>query len=74
MKFVFALIEDFHSVGMSTDDFRKSTDGTMALCHDKWAMVCHPTIESDTRFSILTHGTEEFSQMIQDCFTEQAEV
>lgn len=73
MKFVFALLEDFHAVGMDTEDFRKSIDGTKALCHDKWAMVCHPTIETDARFSILMHGTDEFNQMIQDYFTEVSE-
>ena len=73
MKFVFALLEDFHAAGMDTTEFRKSIDGTMALCHDKWAIVCHPTIETDIRFQILMHGTTEFDQIMLNKFTEVSE-
>jgi len=73
MDFVFALLEDFRSVGCDPDGFRVSVDGTMALCHDKWAKVFVPDIEEDYRFEVLSHGSDEFNQMILDKFTEYAE-
>ena len=73
MNFAFALLGDFRSVGCDPDGFRRSVDGTMALCHDKWAKVFVPDIESDSRFSVLMYGSDEFNQMILDKFTEYAE-
>ena len=69
MNFCFGLLEDFRTVGCDPDGFRQSVDGTMGLCHDKWAQVFVPDLATDTRFTVLAHGTPEFDAMMQEHFT-----
>ena len=73
MNFVFAQLTDFRTVGCDPDGFRHSIDGTMGLCHDKWAEIFVPDLKNDTRFTVLMHGSEAFNNMILEHFTEPAE-
>lgn len=73
MNFVLALLEDFRTVGCDPDGFRHSIDGTMGLCHDKWAEIFVPDLATDARFTVLMHGSEAFSAMMLEHFTAPAE-
>ena len=73
MNFCFGLITDFMAVGCDHEGFRHSVDGTMALCHDKWAEVFVPDLANDIRFTVLMHGSEAFNTMMLDHFTAPAE-
>ena len=46
MHFTFGLLEDFRTVGCDPDGFRHSIDGTMGLCHDKWAEIFVPDLHT----------------------------
>ena len=70
MNFVFATLENFRAVGCDPDGFRHSIDGTLALCHDKWAEVFVPGLTTDPRFTVLMHGSEAFDAMMLERFTE----
>ena len=73
MNFVFALLEDFKTVGCEPDGFRHSIDGTMGLCHDKWAEIFIPDLKNDTRFTVLMHGSHGFNTMMLEHFTAPAD-
>ena len=74
MNFCFGLITDFMAVGCDPTGFRHSVDGTMALCHDKWAKIFVPELETDARFTVLMHGSEGFDALIAEQFTPIEEV
>lgn len=69
MNFCFGLLTDFQAVGCDPTGFRHSVDGTMALCHDKWAAIFVPDLDNDFRFTVLMHGSEAFSTLIAERFT-----
>ena len=73
MNFCFGLIADFMAVGCDPEGFRHSVDGTMALCHDKWAEIFVPDLKTDARFTVLMHGSEAFNTMMLEHFTAPAE-
>ena len=73
MNFVFAQLTDFRTVGCDPDGFRQSIDGIMGLCHDKWAEIFVPDLATDTRFTVLMHGSEAFNAMMLEHFTVPAE-
>ena len=73
MIFVFALLNDFRTVGCDPEGFRHSVDGKMALCHDKWLKVFAPDYLSDPRFAVLMHGTPDFESMMAQHFTATEE-
>lgn len=74
MNFCFASLENFRTVGCDPDGFRHSIDGTMGLCHDKWAEIFVPDLHNDARFTVLMHGSEAFDTMIAEHFTVVEEV
>lgn len=74
MNFCFGLLTDFQAVGCDPTGFRQSVDGTMALCHDKWAQIFVLDLENDARFTVLMHGSEAFDALIAERFTRTEEV
>ena len=69
MNFCFGLLTDFQAVGCDPTGFRQSVDGTLALCHDKWAAIFVADLENDPRFTVLMHGSEAFDTLMTERFT-----
>ena len=73
MNFSFATCEFWISKGYDVTHWRKSIDGTMALCHDRYAMILVEDILVDENVTTLSVGSEALSAMMLEHFTEPAE-
>ena len=71
MNFSIATIEFWQSIGFDTTHWRKSTDGTKALVHDKFAMALVDL--NNENVLTLDVDSEEFKQIINEEFTERSE-
>lgn len=69
MRFSVATISFWQSVGFDTTDWRTSTDGTKAMCHDKFAR----TLVDDDNPSVQTYDIDstEFKKIIETEFTSE---
>lgn len=72
MKFCIAAITFWHSVGFDTTNWRTSTDGTRALCHEKFAATL-VDVEDNPRVECYGIDSEEFRNLIEEEFTDFAE-
>lgn len=72
MKFCVAKIAFWQAVGFDTEYWRTSTDGTKALCHDKFARTL---VDIDNNPNVQTYDIDspEFEQLIANEFTEKTE-
>lgn len=73
MKFCIALVSFWQSVGFDTEYWRTSTDGTKALCHDKFARTLIPDIDTNPNVQVYDIDSEAFNKIIVDEFTEEIE-
>ena len=73
MNFCIAHIDYWHAVGFDTTYWRTSTDGTQAMCHDKFAMTL---VQLEGNEHVQTYGidSEEFKLIVEEEFTEIIEV
>ena len=72
MKFCVAKISYWEAVGFDVEFWRKSTDGTKALCHSKFASTLI-SISGNANVKSYDIDSPEFQQLIADEFTEQTE-
>lgn len=72
MNFSIALITFWNSVGFDTEHWRKSTDGTKALCHSRFAETL---IDLDNpNVLTLDVDSQEFKDLIRDEFTVEENI
>lgn len=72
MKFCIAPITFWQSVGFDTENWRTSTDGLKALCHDKFAQTLVP--DANEHVQILDIDSDEFKHVIATEFTKEEDV
>lgn len=72
MKFCIASIAFWQAVGFDTEYWRTSTDGTKAMCHDKFARTL-VDVENDPNVETYDIDSEAFQLVIAEEFTEEAE-
>ena len=60
MKFAIGDLELFHNLGFNTDYWRKSVDGTQALCHAEFALKSCPS----EFLQIYNHDDPEFIELL----------
>lgn len=73
MKFCIALISFWQSVGFDTSSWRTSTDGTKALCHDKFARTLVADVDANPNVQVYDIDSEAFNMIIANEFTEEIE-
>ena len=69
MKFCIATVDYWESVGFDTTNWRKSTDGLKAMCHDKFARTL-VNIKDNENVATYDIDSEEFAQIISNEFTD----
>ena len=76
MKFCIANTSYWESIGYNPTHWRKSIDGTKALCHLQFAEVLsEKDIEDDNNITIFDMQDEEFKRLLNSPeWTEEMEV
>ncbi len=69
MNFCIATINYWHSVGFGTSDWRHSTDGLKAICHEKFSQAL-VEVENNSNVKTYNIDSNEFKAIIADEFTE----
>ncbi|WP_203334368.1 hypothetical protein [Planococcus beigongshangi] len=72
MRFCIATIAFWQAVGFDTEYWRTSTDGTKAMCHDKFAQTL-VDIDKNPNVETFDIDSEAFQRVIEDEFTEEVE-
>lgn len=71
MKFAIAFTEYYNAAGFNTEHWRKSLDGTQAICHSEVAL----TVCDESELDIYNHNDPEFLAIINgDEWVEQSEL
>ena len=75
MKFCIANTSYWESMGFYVENWRKSTDGELALCHLEFAKVLsEKNIEDDSNITIFDIQDEEFKRLLNSPeWTEEME-
>lgn len=72
MKFCIATIAYWQSVGFDTSNWRTSTDGQKAMCHEKFARTL---VDLDGNPEVETYDIDSpaFARVIEEEFTAEVE-
>lgn len=68
MKFCIATVAYWESVGFNPIDWRTSTDGLKAMCHEKFARTL-VNIKDNEHVTTYDIDSEEFVRIIENEFT-----
>jgi hypothetical protein len=71
MRFCISTIDFWNSIGFNVSNWRKSSNGLKALCHDKFAEVLIENIEDNEDIEIYNIDDESFIQILDDEFTTE---
>ena len=61
MRFAIAPTQYFHDLGFDTTHWRKSLDGSKAICHAEFAL----TLGSKNNMEIYEHNSKELQEILQ---------
>ena len=64
INFCISEISYFNSLGFNTTDWRKSTDGTKAIAHDRFIKILVPEYLSDTNIIIYQCPSVELDTIL----------
>jgi hypothetical protein len=64
MKFCIALVTYFNQIGFDTTDWRKSIDGTKAICHDEFIKVLVPGYLTDANITTYECPSDELEALL----------
>ena len=60
MRFAIAPTQYFHDLGFDTTHWRKSLDGSQAICHAEFAL----TLAKENDISIYEHNSQELKEIL----------
>ncbi|MDP4146106.1 MAG: hypothetical protein Q8936_16720 [Bacillota bacterium] len=64
MNFCIASVEYFNNFGFDTTDWRKSTDGTKAIVHDRFIHILIPNYLEDSNIQTYLYPSAELDSIL----------
>ena len=64
MNFCISTVAYFESLGFDTTEWRKSTDGTKAIAHDRFIKILVPNYSTDINIQTLVCPSDELDALL----------